>query len=66
MSPTNIYHALTDMFPGITVKKYRQHKLSMNTIWFMPESGAPMLFTYISPGNFCLRTELYSRKEKER
>jgi hypothetical protein len=65
MSPTNIYKALVDLFPGISVSRYRQYKFSRNTIWFEAEVGRPMLFTYISPSNFCLRTEFYQKKEEK-
>lgn len=62
MSPTNIYLELQNLYPGISVKAYKQHKLRLNTIWFQPETGGPMIFTYIGPNNYCLRTERYERE----
>ena len=59
MTPPDIYEHLVELMPGIDVERYRRFKSHRNTIWFETYDKKQMIFTYISPSNYCLRTVEY-------
>lgn len=59
MTPPDIYEHLVKLMPGINVERYRRFKSFRNTIWFETYDKKQMIFTYISPSNYCLRTVEY-------